>query len=83
MRYSDGAKIRLYVAIGAAIKEQRKVHGLSRDQLAEAVGVSSSSIEKYETGVCAVPVWALDRIADVFDVKLDDLVPVLVDVAQQ
>ncbi len=38
------------VKIGKSCVRQRKVHGLSREQLAEELGMSSTTVQNIETG---------------------------------
>ncbi len=52
----------------------RKEAGMSQEALAEAVGVSRQTIAKWETGESVPDVLHCDRIADVFEISLDDLI---------
>jgi transcriptional regulator with XRE-family HTH domain len=38
---------------GANIKRARTLHGLSQEALAESVGVTQSSVQRWEKGLCA------------------------------
>lgn len=51
----------------------RKVEGLSREQLATKLGVSYSTVAKYETGVREPDFNMLEKIADLFNVSSDYL----------
>ena len=56
------------------LKELRKQHGVTQEQLAEAIGVERSSIGKYEGNQGVLPsVDVLKTIADYFDVSTDYL----------
>jgi putative transcriptional regulator len=74
--YPDGKKIRLYAAVGTRVQCHRETAGLSQSDLAERIGVSKSTLGKVEDGQ-ACPLHVLVALADVFDVTLDELVPVL------
>ena len=52
----------------------RKKAGMSQEALAEAVGVSRQTIAKWETGESVPDVLHCDRIAEVFEISLDDLI---------
>lgn len=56
------------------IRELRRQKNLRQEQLAEAMGVSTASISKWETGQCAPELTALLELADFFEVSLDALV---------
>ena len=55
------------------IREIRKIRGMSQKELAEAIGVNTSVISKYETESVAPPTKRLLAIADVLDVTLSEL----------
>ena len=56
------------------LKELRKKHRVTQEQLAEAIGVERSSIGKYEGNQNVIPsVEVLQAIADYFDVTTDFL----------
>lgn len=58
---------------GNLIAHGRKVKGLTQEQLAALVGVSTMSIRRYENGERAVPKDVLKRISDVLgDIFKDD-----------
>ncbi len=52
----------------------RKEAGLSQEALAEAVGVSRQTIAKWETGESVPDVLHCDRMAEIFEISLDDLI---------
>ncbi|MEN2765795.1 helix-turn-helix domain-containing protein [Ornithinibacillus xuwenensis] len=52
----------------------RKNRGLSRDDLAEKLGVSYSTISKYESGSREPDFGTLQKISDIFDVTTDYLI---------
>ena len=58
--------------IGLMIAELRKKNGVTQEDLAKAVGVSSQAVSKWENG--GVPdVGLLPEIADFFEVSVDEL----------
>lgn len=56
------------------LKRLRKEAGMSQQQLADAVGVSQQSINKYENHSIEPDVATLIRIADCFCVSVDELI---------
>ena len=82
MKLPDGNKIRLQVAIGAEVQRYRSEVGISRQRLADAIGVSDSTLSKIEDGQQAPSVFVLQKIAHELDASLDDLVPVLINEAR-
>lgn len=55
------------------IRELRKEKNLRQEQLAEAMGVSTASVSKWETGQCAPELTVLMDLADFFQVSVDTL----------
>lgn len=60
--------------IGLRIKRLRKQNGLTREQLAEKINVSTTHLYRLETGVSAGSMDLMVEIAAHFDVSLDYLV---------
>lgn len=56
-----------------ALVEYRKERGLTQVQLAERLGVSQATIAMYETGTRTPTLRAAKRIADFFNVRIDDI----------
>src|SRR5436189_6152481 len=61
------------VAIGARIRLLREGRGLSRRQLAEASGVTSLQIQKYESGASRASASMLSRIAKTLGVPVREM----------
>ena len=59
--------------LGTYIARQRKRRGLSLQQIADAVGVRKSVVHDWEHGVMTPKLASLERLADVLEVPLDDL----------
>lgn len=57
--------------VGKRLKALREGIGLSQTKLAEALGSTQSSINRYENGQATPPVALFRRYADFFDVSLD------------
>ena len=51
----------------------RKIHDMSQEELADAIGVSRQTLSKYETGESLPDIEMCMLIADVFGVTIDDL----------
>lgn len=56
------------------LKELRAKKGISQQGLAEAIGISQQSVNKYENHKIEPDIATLIKIADYFDVTLDYLV---------
>lgn len=59
--------------IGQNIKVCRKQRRLTQEQLAKSINRTISSIQKYESGETEVPRSILERIADVLDCRITEL----------
>ena len=60
--------------IGNNIKELRKQKGFRQEQLAEAMGVSTASVSKWETNQSYPELTLLAELADFFEVSIDTLI---------
>ena len=60
--------------LGNNIKELRKQKGLRQEQLAEAMGVSTASVSKWETNQSYPELTLLAELADFFEVSIDTLI---------
>lgn len=56
------------------LKLLRREHGISQQKLAEAIGVSQPSINKYENHNIEPEIDVLKRMADYFDTSIDYIV---------
>jgi transcriptional regulator with XRE-family HTH domain len=61
------------MSIGKRLKELRKEHKLSRENLSQKLDISYSSMSKYETDERTPPPDILGKIADFFNVSTDYL----------
>ena len=62
-----------YYAIGQQIRKSRKARGLSQEQLAEMVNISTTHMSHIETGNTKLSLPVLVDIANALDVRTDDL----------
>ena len=53
------------------LRELRKQHGLTQDELGQALGVQKAAICKYETGRVPLPNDALMQLCSIFHVTAD------------
>jgi len=60
--------------LGARIRAARKGAGLSQEKLAVELGVSWSTVNRYESGKNTPPLNRLRLIADVLEVEITDLI---------
>ena len=61
--------------LGSRIRDERESRGMSQEVMADATGVSVSTLYRFENGVRVLPVDLLLRIADVLDVSVLTLLP--------
>lgn len=59
--------------IGNKIKALRLKASATQEMLAEALGVSSQSVSKWENNVCAPDISLLPEISEFFGVTIDEL----------
>ena len=62
-----------YYQIGQRIRKLRKAHGLSQEQLAEQVDISTTHMSHIETGNTKLSLPVLVDIAAALEVRTDDL----------
>ena len=62
-----------YYKIGQRIRKIRKAHGLSQEELAECVDISTTHMSHIETGNTKLSLPVLVDIAAVLKVRTDDL----------
>lgn len=62
-----------YYKIGQRIRKYRKAHGLSQEELAEKVDISTTHMSHIETGNTKLSLPVLVEIATVLEVRTDDL----------
>lgn len=62
-----------YFKIGQRIRKMRKAQGLSQDELASKIGISTTHMSHIETGNTKLSLPVLVDIATVLEVRTDDL----------
>lgn len=62
-----------YYKIGQKIRKIRKAHGLSQEELAEKVGISTTRMSHIETGNTKLSLPVFVDIANALEVRTDDL----------
>lgn len=61
------------MTLGEKIQEQRKLKGLTQDELAEKLGVTAQAVSKWERGTSMPDVALLPEIANIFEITIDSL----------
>ena len=62
------------IKIGTFLKELRKAKGLTQEQLAEKLNVSSRTVSRWETGSNMPDISMLVQIADFYDVSIPEII---------
>ncbi len=62
-----------YYKIGQQIRKMRKAHGLSQEELAEKINISTTHMSHIETGNTKLSLPVFVDIAAALDVRTDDL----------
>lgn len=62
-------------SIGALVRARRQKTGIKFNDLAEALGVTPTMLQRYETGINSWRVTKLIRAAEVLKCKILDLIP--------
>ena len=62
--------------LGAMIASLRKEHGMTQLELAEKMGVTDKAVSKWERDVSCPDINLLPKLAEVFDVSVDQLMRV-------
>ena len=60
--------------ISKNIRFYRKLLGLTQEELANRLGGKKSLVSNYENGYSGPDIFTLIKVADIFDVTLDELV---------
>ena len=62
------------IKMGVFLKELRKAKGLTQEQLAEKLNVSSRTVSRWETGSNMLDISMLVEIADFYDVSIPEII---------
>ncbi|MBQ3497704.1 MAG: helix-turn-helix transcriptional regulator [Clostridia bacterium] len=60
-------------SVGNFIAEQRKEKHMTQKQLAEKLNVTDKAVSKWETGKCYPDVETLERLSELFDITVNDV----------
>ena len=74
MREEDTQREVLRVKLNQCVRALRRERGMTQEQLAEAMNVSSAAVSKWESGQSVPDIATLTALADYFEVSLDALV---------
>lgn len=72
---TEGKMTQKDIALGKKIKKYRKHAGLTQEELAERVHVSTTHVGLVETGKRRMSLKTLQKVASVLGVKARDLLP--------
>ena len=73
-RAADNVPAKLSIVVGENLRQLRRKHGFSLDQLAQTSGVSRAMLGQIETGKSAPTINLLARIADALKVSVPSLI---------
>lgn len=62
------------IRIGGFLRQLRKEHGLTQEQLGEKVGATNKTISRWETGVYMPPVECLAMLSELYGVSINEIV---------
>ena len=62
------------MSIGRRVSEHRRQRGITQEQLAEAMNVTSQAVSKWENDISCPDIAVLPQLADYFGISLDVLV---------
>ena len=63
----------LYQSLAEALKARRAAHGMSQEQVAEALGVSRQAVSKWENGTAEPSTSNLLALAKLYEVDVSEL----------
>ena len=59
--------------IGNKLREYRESRNMTQKEIAEALGVEAATVSKYESGLLEPKIDSLKKLAEIFDVTVDEL----------
>lgn len=59
--------------IGNYISSKRKIKGLTQEQLAEKLGISSNAVSKWERGLCLMDMSLLKPLSSILDISINEI----------
>ena len=60
--------------LGEKIKKYRESKNMTQGEIADILGVKAATISKYEAGTLEPNIESLKRLADLFEVSVDELI---------
>lgn len=63
----------MQIKLGERMRELRRKHGRTQDDLAQALGVTPQAVSRWETGICYPDMELLPSMANFFGVSIDEL----------
>ena len=60
--------------IADTIRFFRKANNLTQEELSKQLGGSKNLVSNYENGISTPDIYTLVKLADIFDITLDELV---------
>ena len=62
------------MSIGNKIKEYRELNKMTQKDIAEVLEVEPGTISKYESGIIEPNIESLKRLAETFNITVDELI---------
>lgn len=59
--------------IGEFLKELRKQHNMTQEQLGERVGVTNKTVSRWETGKYMPPIECLKLLSDIYQISINEI----------
>ncbi len=60
-------------SIGKFIAKQRKIKGLTQEELAEKLGITKNAVSKWERGLCLMDMSLLKPLSEILGVSVNDI----------
>lgn len=68
---SENAPPRYYKRLGAILAQLRRDHDMRQADVEKATGIKQGRLSRWEAGERQVPVWALERLAAVYQTTVN------------
>lgn len=59
--------------IGKFLKELRKEHDMTQEQLGERIGVTNKTVSRWETGNYMPPIESLKLLSDIYQISINEI----------
>ncbi len=69
----EGSKNMNQEQIGKFIAEQRKIKGLTQEDLAERLGITKNAVSKWERGLCLMDMSLLKPLSEILEVSINEI----------